>query len=83
MYFAQFFHKAVNSDELIPACGDRAVVILDGRASRNIHHRNARAICAARGYLAYQLNKGDTFTRCSPISQVIRVTPHIEQEQQP
>jgi hypothetical protein len=33
MVYVQYFHKGVISGNDIPACGDRAVVILDGRQS--------------------------------------------------
>ena len=75
MYYAQFFQRAVwpvGTDKIIEACGDRSVIILDGRESRNAHHEIADTECTKRGYIGYQLLKGETFTRSSPISEIVR-----------
>jgi len=71
MYYVQFFQKSANSDAPIEACGDRSVVILDGRGSRFDHNCIAVYECAKRGYIGWQLFKGDTFTRSSPISKPV------------
>jgi hypothetical protein len=74
MYWAQFFQKSVTTPHhLIEACGDRAVIILDGRESNRSHTAIAREECEKRGYLAYQLYKGDSFTRSTPYTAVISV----------
>ena len=74
MYWVQFFQKsATTPHRLIEACGDRAVVILDGREATRSHNAIAREECEKRGYLAYQLHKGDGFTRSRPYSPVISV----------
>lgn len=54
----------------IPATGDRGVVVLDARNSRETHKRIAAAECKKRGYVAWQLFAGETFTRSRPLSQV-------------
>lgn len=73
MIFAQFFDRSVMSKDLIEACGDRAVVILDGRESTDTHNRIAAVECVNRGYLAYMLCKGDSFTRSSSIGPITLV----------
>jgi hypothetical protein len=71
MYFATFYQRsAIDPATLIEACGDRAVIILDGRESAASHRAIAAAECAKRGYLAWQLHKGDAFTRSAPTSPV-------------
>ena len=73
MVFVQYFHKGAVSGNLIPACGDRSVVILDGRCNINALHSHAKqlnGVCRPR-YEGYQLNKGRTLNDCKPISEVI------------
>lgn len=73
MYYAQFFQRsAIDPEKIIEACGDRGVIILDGRESRNSHHAIAERECNKRGYVGWQLFKGETFTRSRPISECIR-----------
>ena len=72
MKYVRFFQKsATTPHRLIEACGDRAVVILDGREATRSHHEIAREECEKRGYLAYQLHKGDNFLRSQAYSPVI------------
>lgn len=71
MIYAQFFHpSAVEPLKLVPACGDRSVIILDGRRSLTALH----AVCMdeeeRRGYRGYQLMKGESFTRSEPVTGV-------------
>jgi hypothetical protein len=73
MYYVQFFQASaypVGSTELIEACGDRSVVILDGRMSLPAMHRIAAAECVKRGYLAWQLFMGEAFTRSCSIGVI-------------
>ena len=73
MVYAQFFYaSALDSSKLIPACGDRAVIILDAR-SPGYHEVWAESECIARGYLAWQLNKGRSFSDSVPTSDIIKV----------
>lgn len=59
MYFATFYQpSAIQPDKLIEACGDRAIIILDGREHAATHHSISAAECKKRGYKAYQLHKG-------------------------
>ena len=62
MIYAQFYTKsAIDPDRIIEACGDRAVIILDGRNSRSTHNAVARDECKKRGYIGYTIHKGDGF----------------------
>jgi hypothetical protein len=71
MYFAAFYQHPVNYGQLdlspVEACGDRAVIILDGRSRPQLHVDIARIECAKRGYIGFTLHTGDTFTRASNI----------------
>jgi hypothetical protein len=73
MLYVQFFQKSAISDNLVEACGTRAVVILD---ARHTQHRNAVIAgeqCKHRGYLAWQFNRGESFTRATPFGIVNRI----------
>lgn len=72
MLFASFYQKSAISDDLIEACGDRSVIILDARLSPSTNGYIAASECEKRGYVAWRINKGDTFTRSSPISCIHR-----------
>jgi hypothetical protein len=66
MYFVQFFQESVwgpNKGSPIEATGDRSVVVLDGRESLGAQMTFSRAECAKRGYIGFQLFKGDSFSR--------------------
>lgn len=67
MIFAQFYQKGTTG-KLIEACGDRAVIILDGRRSQHYNMAVAAETCAKRKYIGYALFRGDSFTRCSPLT---------------
>ena len=67
MIYVQFYQKSAISDDIIEGVGDRSVVILDGRESRFAQTSIARQACQERGYLAWQLFSGESFTRSSPI----------------
>lgn len=75
MIFAQFWQMPVagpwNNDksEPIEACGDRAVIILDGRSSLETHKEIAEITCRQRGFIGYTLHKGESFTRSNPITK--------------
>lgn len=70
MIYVQFYQKSAISDELIEGSGDRSVVILDGRNTRFTHNSIGEAECKKRGYLAWRLYSGDTFTRSNPIDSL-------------
>jgi hypothetical protein len=78
---AEFYHLStgykpgsippVYSDEYkkpIPACGDRAVIILDGRNDVGTWHNIAASECKKRGYMGYRIMKGQNFTTAKPIT---------------
>lgn len=67
MYFAEFYNK--NADgSLREACGDRSVLILDGREAKWSHHWHSKQWAIKHGFVAYKLCKGETFTRSSVLS---------------
>ena len=71
MIYAQFYQRsAINPHDLIEACGDRSVVIYDGRLNRASIGRDAAAEAERRGYVAWRIFKGETFTRSAAISQL-------------
>lgn len=71
MFYAQFYQlSAIDPLVTIEACGDRSVVILDGRCSAERNGRIAEHECAKRGYVAWRIFRGDSFTRSAPISQL-------------
>jgi len=64
MYFAQFSQpSAIDASKIIEGCGDRAVIILDGRMSRASMDSIAVTECKKRGYVAWQLFQGESFSR--------------------
>jgi len=73
MYYVQFYQRAVypiGTTNIIEACGDRSVVILDGRLRPQAMGQIAAAECVKRGYLAWRIFKGESFTRSIPVSQI-------------
>lgn len=73
MVYAQYFNYGVISKELIEACGDRSVVILDGRQNEYTWHIDAVECNGFRRpkYPAYQLWRGRNFSDSQPISKVV------------
>ena len=71
MHFACFYQNPVNHGQSdlspIEACGDRAVIILDGRERATTNVTIARLECEKRGYLGFTLHMGPTFTRASMV----------------
>lgn len=70
MIYAQFYQKSAISDEIIEVCGDRSVVIIDGRLSSENIGKIAAECCKQRKYLAWAIFKGESFTRSKRISQL-------------
>jgi hypothetical protein len=59
----QFFTRsAMEPTKLVEACGDRSVIIYDGRMRLSSVTEDARVECRKRGYLAFVLRRGDSFT---------------------
>ena len=74
MYFATFYQTSNLSDsKLVGAAGDRAVILLDGRQHIDTHHAIAAVACKKRGYKAYKLHKGASFTRVNISTGLYRV----------
>jgi hypothetical protein len=69
MIYVQFY-KPNLIGEMDWVLGDRGVVVLDGRESRATHRRIAQRECTARGYKAWRLFRGPSFTRSNPISTI-------------
>lgn len=72
MYYIQYFNGTTKESE---ACGDRAVVILDGRNSLQTMKNEAIEFNGYRRpvYSAYQIFKGETFTRSQSITGIIPI----------
>jgi hypothetical protein len=71
MIYAQFYQRSVYPpDALIEACGDRSVVIIDARLREETIGRIAAAECLKRGYDAWRIFRGETFSRSAPISNL-------------
>jgi hypothetical protein len=68
MIYAEFYHRT--STGFQAACGDRSVIILDGRTSKAAQGAIAAAECRKRGYAAWRIFKGESFTRSAAISQL-------------
>lgn len=52
----------------IPACGDRAVVAVDGRESPVSVATFAKTECHRRGFVGYKVYKGPNVLRWKPVS---------------
>jgi len=72
MRYVQYYHK--QGDKLVEACGDRAVVILDGRNTIETSKQDAVKFNGYRRprYDGFQIWEGDTFTRSKPITNIIK-----------
>lgn len=73
MTFAEFYHPSTGWNgadfsgpvRLIPACGSDSVLPFDGRWGRERILREARRVCAVRGWNGFTLNAGATYNRSS------------------
>lgn len=74
MIFVQFYEKSTGYIEgtipprfdvpkWIPACGDRSIIIYDGRLKHSTLTQDANRECILRGFLGWQFYKGDSLTR--------------------
>lgn len=70
MIFAEFYRRNL-AGKLVQACGDRSILILDGRNRDEEWHRIASRECLAREYEAYQLRKGRGFLDSKPASTMV------------
>jgi hypothetical protein len=72
MRYAQFYSPATGFGDTpkgwpIEACGDRAVIILDGRQIVATSADIARHECKRRGFIGFTIHAGDSFTRSNEI----------------
>lgn len=67
MIYAQLYHYGTTGD-LIEACGDRSVVIIDARLRPATIGEIAAEECKKRGYVAWAIFKGESFTNSHPLS---------------
>lgn len=75
MKYAQFYQRsALDPSQVIEACGDRSVIILDARERHESHVHAASEACKARGYVGYSLHVGESFTRSHLVSQFVPVS---------
>jgi hypothetical protein len=76
-HYAQFFqYSALDKNRIIEACGDRSVIILDGRISKKTMGEIAKEECIRRGYVAWQIHQGN-FRESKPISNLWYVDTNI------
>lgn len=81
MIYAQFYHMSVahqwNDFKSVPieACGDRSVIILDGRHSLADNKQLTAEWCEKRGYIGYAIHKGESFSRSN---QIVEYTPILK-----
>ena len=79
MLYAQFYRKAFDyhtstySDKLVEACGDRSVIVYDGRMSRDSIMADAKLEGAKRGFNAVALFKGESFNRSVRITEIVTI----------
>lgn len=73
MYYVQYYNKGLKLNVFIEACGDRAVVILDGRNSISTMHEDAYKFNGKHrpNYQAYRIFKGSSFLNSQPITNII------------
>jgi hypothetical protein len=73
--FAEFYQAKINDDgnrsELVPACGDRSVIRLDGRNNQYNLELLAEQECKNRNYVAWRLTRGESLLRAKPITKIV------------
>ena len=69
MIYAQFYHYDTTG-KLAEACGDRAVVIIDARLRMATIGEIAAEECKKRGYDAWVIFRGQSFTNSVRVSNV-------------
>jgi len=74
MIYAQFYHYGL-SGNLVEACGDRSVVIIDARLKSRTIGEIAAKECKKRGYIAWAIFKGESFTNSVRVSEIWYVNP--------
>lgn len=71
MSYKELIFKALAA--LCLACGSNGVVIIDGRLSLTNMNTIAANDCKKRGFIAWQLFRGESFTRSSAFGQFVGV----------
>ena len=74
MIYAQFYHYDLSGD-LVEACGDRSVVIIDARLKSRTIGEIAADECKRRVYIAWAIFKGESFTNSVQVSDIWYVVP--------
>ena len=74
MIYAQFYHYDLSGD-LVEACGDRSVVIIDARLKSRTIGEIAEEECKKRGYDAWAIFRGESFTNSDIVSEIWYVNP--------
>ena len=74
MIYAQFYHYDL-AGKLEEACGDRAVVIIDARLRTTTIGEIAAKECSKRGYVAWAIFKGESFTNSVRVSHIWYIVP--------
>ena len=74
MIYAQFYHYGLDGN-LVEACGDRSVVIIDARLRSATVCKIAEEECKKRGYVAWAIFKGESFTNSVRVSDVWYIVP--------
>ncbi len=69
MIYAQFYHYDTTG-KLAEACGDRSVVIIDARLRMATIGEIAADECKKRGYVAWAIFKGESFTNSVRVSHI-------------
>ena len=69
MIYAQFYHYGLDGN-LVEACGDRSVVIIDARLRSATVCKIAEEECKKRGYVAWAIFKGESFTNSVRVSHI-------------
>jgi hypothetical protein len=69
------FYRLNNNGGYDAACGDRSVLILDGRERRESHHEHAKVWAKKHGFTGYRLARG-TFSNPFYLTATVQaVTP--------
>lgn len=77
MTFAEFYTRDLRG-EIVPACGDRAVIILDGRERLATHCAHASTECKRRGYIAWRICRGSRFTDARAVTSLQHITTETQ-----
>lgn len=63
MYFATFYNISPVNGKINEACGDRSVLLLDGRESTIRHRAHATQWAEKHNFVGFRLCKGESFNR--------------------